>query len=96
MIVVLEGELDLAGTDELEGRFVGAGSCPDLRIDLGDVEFLDCAALAVIIDASLRCREAGGRVTLHRPRPLVRHMLEVSRLADAVALADEPALSALA
>lgn len=96
MVVVLDGELDLANASELERRLDAAASGGQLHIDLGGVEFLDCAALSVIIAAAVRCRSAGGHVTLHRPRALVRHMIEVSGLTGAVAVADDPAVSASA
>jgi anti-anti-sigma factor len=80
MTVALGGELDLANADDLARLLDGLGDEGDVHLDLREVEFLDCVALGVIISVAARVRAAGFAVTLHRPRPLVQRMIEISGL----------------
>ena len=84
MMVVLGGELDLANADELRAVLADAAADGELHVDLAEVEFLDCAALGVIVEVANRVRSAGHRVTLHRPPGLVRRMIEIARLEELV------------
>src|SRR5687768_6583645 len=77
MLLILRGELDFANIDELERQLDGVGD-EELHIDLGEVEFLDCAALGVIIGVTKRTRDAGLPVVVHRPSPIVRRMIDIT------------------
>ncbi|UDY25188.1 STAS domain-containing protein [Nocardioides sp. Kera G14] len=64
--VILHGEYDVASRDELECRFstVERWSCDELYVDVGQVTFIDCAALGVIVGARRRLVPAGGSMTV--------------------------------
>ena len=81
-MVVLGGELDFVNAHELRELLAGVADDCDLHLDLGEVEFLDCAALGVIIEAATRASSAGHEVTLYRPSPVVRRMIEISGLGE--------------
>lgn len=78
MTVALAGEFDLSNTEELERALAAAADADELCLDLAAVEFLDCAALGVILSVVRRADERGVPVVLHRPSPIVRRMFEVS------------------
>lgn len=78
---------------ELEGRFDAHEAAPfrelvdgvlensaNLSVVLTAVDFVDSTALAELVRAMKRCREAGGDLTLVRPSDPVRVILELTRL----------------
>ncbi len=52
----------------------------DLRVVLTAVDFVDSTALAELVRAMKRCREAGGDLTLVKPSAPVRVILELTKL----------------
>lgn len=51
-----------------------------IRVDLSEVSFIDSSGLRVLLQAEERCRAAGGSLTLERPGPQVRYILEITDL----------------
>jgi anti-anti-sigma factor len=89
----VEGELDLAVSDQLEEAIVG-GQGERILINLEACQFIDSTGIAMIVRA--HCRETP-RVVVHSPSGQVLRVLEVTGLtADGPVYADrEQALSAL-
>ena len=80
VIAVLRGECDLAAVDRLGSSLA---SCTDdgrrrVVLDLSGLEFLDCAALDVILQAARRCAGAGGSLVIRSPQRAVRRLLDLS------------------
>ena len=87
--IEVRGELDLARAPELEyqlGRHLRAGRRL-LRLDTSQLEFIDCAALDVIVRADDRCRRDRGSLILSGAPAHLRRLLAVLGL-DAVLLVD--------
>lgn len=78
---------------QLKGVILEGGT--RLVLDLSGVTFLDSVALAVLVSALKLARGQGGDVVLLRPAPLVRSLLEVTRL-DRIILSFEDEASAAA
>ena len=74
------GEIDLATSPRLQAVLVDLvdRGLHQLTIDLEQVSFLDCAGIGMLVDARRRVQEHGGSLTLVRPAPLVRRVLEVT------------------
>jgi anti-anti-sigma factor len=84
--VRVEGELDLAGSPELEGRLkaeILAGN--EVVLDLSKLAFIDCSGLHAILSAAQEARENGGK--LRRTLALshqVRRVIEFAGAQDAL------------
>jgi anti-anti-sigma factor len=82
------GELDNAACAELLERFEqvapGAG---ELVLDLSEVSFIDSAGMRAIIAIERRVAERSMSLTISPPAPEVTELLEVTGIADHVALA---------
>jgi len=74
-----EGELDQATMDDLRDRLDDLDRLrKTVRLDLGGLTFLATSGLGVLLDASARAREHGGRLTFYHGRPEVERMLKLS------------------
>ena len=76
------GDLDLAAVAPFEQVIAAhtAGGRTSLQLDLGDVSFMDCSCLRVLIDAHLRMQERGGKVELIRASAPVVRLLTATHL----------------
>ena len=64
----------------------GAGR---LVLDLSKVEFADSSGLSAILACVTAARRGGGDIALLSPMPRVRALIELTRLDDVVAVADD-------
>lgn len=83
VIVTVHGMLDRTTSRELDGVLTdlieGQGNL-DVVVDLWDMEAIEGETLAVL-DAAVACaRSLGGHLTLTRPTPAVRELLETMGL----------------
>ena len=96
-IVTIEGKMDTANapetTDQLKGLILAGGA--RIVLDLSGVTFMDSMALSVLVSALKLARKEGGDLVLLRPAPLVRSLLDVTRL-DRIILTVEDEESAAA
>jgi anti-sigma B factor antagonist len=80
--VSLYGELDLISAPLL--RQVLDQLCrdgyPEIVLDLSGLEFLGAAGLAVFHQVDDQLRADDGRLILHQPRPVARHVLAITGL----------------
>ena len=82
MIVELAGDIDLSVIVAVRSAFHEAinDGWNRVVVDLGDVTFLDSAALGVLIGLHRRCRQANGACVLVNPRANVAHLLSLTGL----------------
>ena len=79
----LNGELDLATVDLCESRLLGLVSIAGAReviLDLGRLNFVDCAGLRALIVARSSGAALGVDVRVERPQPIVETVLRVTGL----------------
>ncbi|MQY07806.1 STAS domain-containing protein [Actinomadura macrotermitis] len=81
-LVRLRGELDAAGSQELQRclRSARRDHGENLVLDLADLEYMDAIGLSVLVGCYKDVTAAGGSLTLAGPRPVVRRTLEVTGL----------------
>ena len=85
--VVVEGEIDVATAPQLARRCRCSKEAARLRIDLGEVGFIDSAGLGVLIGVLKRIR--GGRRNRARARATApRKVIEITGLDDSLTLND--------
>ena len=83
-VVALHGAIDRDSAASLRSCIVGGvQDGADVVLDLSDVALLDCASLGSVMRAHHAARNAGRRVRLPEPSPLVRKTLSVTGV-DAV------------
>jgi anti-sigma B factor antagonist len=96
-VVALRGRFD-AHTAPILSRWIGENTPARLVINLAEVSFVDSTALATMVQALKRCREADGDLRLCALQQPVRIIFELTRLDRAftiVATEDEAIASLL-
>jgi anti-sigma B factor antagonist len=80
-IVKLTGEVDMSNVDSVRAAVDLAIAHDPERIvfDVGDLEFIDSSGLAMLLAVA----EQISVVELHRPRPLIRRVIELTGLSTA-------------
>ena len=74
-----EGELDIGTTEALRARLDDLDRLrKTVRLDLGGLTFLATSGLGVLLDASVRAREHGSRLTFYHGGREVERMLKLS------------------
>jgi len=83
MCLFATGEWDLAAADHL-ARFIEtlAAGANLLRIDLGEVAFLDCACLQVLVDVHNRLDAVGGSLVLSGLSGSVARLIKLAGVSD--------------
>jgi anti-anti-sigma factor len=77
LVVVLQGEIDIATVDALRARL--ADACEgDVTVDLRRVEFLDCLGLQVLLAQHPRSSARGRRLDFVQGPPAVRRVFELT------------------
>jgi anti-sigma B factor antagonist len=81
-VVLLRGELDLAGEDRLRSRLraVLADRPQTLVLELSGLEFLDCTGLSVMMWTRNHLHQRGAALQIRNPRPAVRRVLALGAL----------------
>lgn len=83
----LVGDIDIDSADELRDLLqatIRRPSTDGLRVDLLAVTFLDSSAISVLVDAFKVAEAEGCRFQITRPRGVVRKVLEVTGVLDAL------------
>ena len=85
-VLVLEGELDLATRDEVRSclREIAAGRAGRVVVDLAGVTFADAAGVGALLAGKRAVDAAGGTLVLASPSRLVRRVLRLLQLEDAL------------
>jgi anti-anti-sigma factor len=80
-VVSVEGEVDLVSSDQLRRVLHDAiETTPSVTVDLSGLTFIDSSGLSALVSAHKRAREAGGVLTLRHPTPMLRRLLDITRL----------------
>jgi anti-anti-sigma factor len=81
-LVSIAGELDLSDAPLLRRALVGhpAATLPDVALDMGGVDFMDCAVVGVLVTASRALKSAGGCLRLGNLRPGPRRLVDLCEL----------------
>ena len=85
--VAVTGEVDLATAPELRERLLGVLHTHRpavLDIDLAGVTFLDCTGIGALVAVHNAAVHEGCQVRVCHPQPIVRRVLEVTGLLDAL------------
>ena len=82
VVVTLHGRIGELESGRLERELAGMieATSPRLVLDLGDVPFITSAFLSALMAAYRRARAGGGWLRIANCQPLVRQVLEVTRL----------------
>lgn len=86
----LSGELDLDGADEVRDSLARAAALPQcrfLRVDVGEVSFIDSYALGALVSARNSAAGAGVTLTLVNPSVQVGKAIQVTGLGDVFGMA---------
>jgi len=89
-VVAPVGDLDLESAPQLRVELLGLmdEGRVDIELDLRDVDFLDSAALGVLVAARHRADELGGHLVLGNAGPHLVKLFHVSGMDRVFALAD--------
>ena len=88
VVLVVHGELDIGSADALRAALDSAEAehTTVVRVDAGEVRFLDSTALGVILACAQRLEARGGRLELLNVTPAVRRILELTLISRTVHL----------
>ena len=84
-VVVLQGELDLAGSAALEAemeRLAALDGVERVVLDLSRLEFMDSSGLRAVALADRALRAAERELTLVRGPDVVQRVFEITRMSD--------------
>ena len=81
--MTLVGELDLSATDGLRARLDEAGRAKRrVRLDLSELEFIDCSGVRAILDAMAEARRGGHAFEVDRSvSPIVGRLVSLGAIA---------------
>ena len=89
--ITLAGELDGEEVPRLDAAVAGvplAGDPRDLRVDAGELTFLDSAGIRALLVLRERATDSGARVVIDRVTANVYRVLEISGLLDVFGVGD--------
>jgi anti-sigma B factor antagonist len=93
-VVSVEGEVDLVSSEQLRRALLDAlQESPQVTIDLTGLTFIDSSGLSALVDAHRRARDAGGVLTLRNPTPMLRRLLDITRLESLLVIEPDPVAS---
>ena len=90
LIVGLIGDFDLSAVARVRSAFheVVRDGWANIIVDLGEVSFVDSAALGILVGLQRRCQEAGGKCVLVGPIDSVERLVTTSGLKTVLPIAD--------
>ncbi|MFI5889597.1 STAS domain-containing protein [Actinoplanes sp. NPDC051513] len=87
VVVVLAGELDMTGADGLLDLLrAQVRAHATVEVDAAGVTFIDSSAVGSLITGYRAASERGGRLMVANPSPVVRRVLSVTGVLDALTL----------
>lgn len=92
LVIRLHGEFDPVSADALRQRIAedfGDG-IRNIVFDCSETTFMDSSALRVLLEARVHAHGHGGIVTVRRPTPPVRRVIEASGLHAVLTVTDLP------
>ena len=85
--VAVVGEIDISNSDLLRVRLLNVLSALHpyrIEVDLAGVTFLDCRGVTVLVALSQAAARTGCRLWITNPQPIVRRVLDLTGLLDAL------------
>lgn len=90
VVVSVAGDVDLVTSQELRRVLEEAVRVnPHVEVDLTGLTFIDSSGLSALVEGHRAAQEAGGVVVLRNPTPMLRRLLDITRL-DSLLVVDEP------
>jgi len=90
--VTVQGEVDLVTCLELRHTLDEAlqtSAC--VVLDLEGLSFIDSSGLNVLVEAHRKARDAGGTFVLRDPSPMLRRLLDITKLDTLLTVESSPA-----
>ena len=82
--VALAGQVTQRELDPLQDPLIDllgpGGYSKFVRLDLSEASYLDSSGIGWLLSCQKRMKQAGGRLTLERPHPIVANVLKVLKL----------------
>jgi anti-sigma B factor antagonist len=78
IVVRVEGELDLATSEQLEDALGASDPAGHVVIDLSECTFVDSSAVRLFVEAARAAQEADGKVSLVTRDPGILRVLEIA------------------
>lgn len=66
-----------------------------IRLDLSEADYLDSSGVGWLLTCHKRIKQAGGRLLIEKPHPMVANVFKVLKLEKVLELADASATSAV-
>lgn len=90
-LLVLAGDLDLSTVDDLESEGQRAIDRQPIAlvVDLSHVTFLNSSVLGALVRTATGARARGVDFSLRQPTPIVRRLLDLSRLGELLPIEGE-------
>lgn len=85
-VLAVEGELDMTTAPQLTqaAEALVADGHGRLVLDLGKLTFCDSAGLGAIVRIFRRVGDTGGSLAIAQPTPIVRSVLDLTGMSDAI------------
>ena len=87
-VLVVHGDVDVAGRPILEAALLKNQSTSQVIIDLGDVFFIDSSGLRCLLGASRRAHEQGTNVVLRHVGNEVMRLLQITGTTEQFSIED--------
>jgi len=89
-LVTLAGRLDIDGTDQIDLKFntLAAEDYACVIADLSGVTFMSTIGIGTLVRVAKSVRRRGGNLVILNPQPLVRMVLEKTRINEFIALSE--------
>lgn len=98
VVVQLAGELDMATAPQLRTALHTTLASPtspaEVRVDLGTASFIDAASVGVLIEGRETARRTGVGFSIQNPTGVVRRVLDILGLAEALHVEPAPRTAA--
>ena len=88
--LVLTGELDLAGIDELESAVAAIATSGSLVLDLTGLTFVDSSGLRIFMNLDRRSRREGWTLAVANPTGQVLRLLKLCGFDERLGILDPP------
>jgi anti-anti-sigma factor len=96
VVVSVQGDVDLVSSSDLRRVLDEAVRLsPRVKVDLSGLTFIDSSGLSALVEAHRKARDAGGEMSLRHPTPMLRRLLDITRL-DTLLVVDSPEPAATA
>jgi len=92
MLLILDGELDIASSPQLEEEIERAlrSDAELMVLDLADLRFMDVTSLRVLVSSHQRAERSAKRLVLINVGAQVRRLLILTRVIDVLSVLEGP------